>query len=277
MFVFKQKKYSKSYKGVLDKAKEHNSKIENKRLKENTLYCPYCGKPLVSTGKYEHLQSLDEHVISPNSLPTKKEVLVCPDKNCKGHTVGKWTGDGSFYVNDWENYRDEEHFKGVDTYEAINSIMFKIELATPNIDEYILFRWWEKMMKKLGFKHPFTPVIKPDYKYDGFGKRVGVDYHLEYHMCDETGGHYILTSVRSRLRYLYYTSKTHYKRYKSYKDKNKPEMTKKIVDHLYGHFWGSDIPNGCLNKFWYKGVVPFVFGKLLGVKYTYNEEDGQKD
>lgn len=268
----KQKKLSDSYKQVLEKAKDHYE--HNFMFNPDQMYCPYCGEPLYNTCQKQELLNMWEEMTCPKYV-SPKDVFKCPNKTCKGHLYGRWIHDGGFYVEpkpdgvedeDWyEHYSDNDHFQNT-TYSAINSLMYRLDMENADEDDFIYFRWVEKLTKKLGFKHPFMPVIVVRYKCNNFGKRLFAKHRLRYFMLSETGdSHYVLPTVWSRLRYLISKARDDYRRYKKGLQRGDIEYCTGMSRILYGVEFGH-VPEGCLNKFWYEKVIPFVFGKCLGVR-----------
>jgi len=43
----------------------------------NTMFCPYCGSPLIDSGELRRLQTLSEHVSGDGSYATLKNVYIC--------------------------------------------------------------------------------------------------------------------------------------------------------------------------------------------------------
>lgn len=44
---------------------------------KDTMFCPYCGSPLIKSGKQRRMQTMSEHVSYPNATPTLKDEYVC--------------------------------------------------------------------------------------------------------------------------------------------------------------------------------------------------------
>lgn len=60
---------------ALKRAKElYNSNPEKYK---DTMFCPYCGSPLVKSGNQRRMETLSEHVSDPNGTPTLKDEYVC--------------------------------------------------------------------------------------------------------------------------------------------------------------------------------------------------------
>lgn len=60
---------------ALRKAKElYNSNPEKYK---DTMFCPYCGSPLVKSGNQKRMETLSEHVSDPNGTPSLKDEYVC--------------------------------------------------------------------------------------------------------------------------------------------------------------------------------------------------------
>ena len=103
---------------ALKKAKElYNSDPEKYK---DTMFCPYCGSPLVKSGSQKRMETLSEHVSDPNGIPTLKDEYVCsaegisnhqyllsgPDKRlgCKFGILHSWNGGfekGGSYTSDY--------------------------------------------------------------------------------------------------------------------------------------------------------------------------------
>ena len=68
---------------ALKKAKElYNSDPEKYK---DTMFCPYCGSPLVKSGRLKRMQTMSEHVSDPNGAPTLKDEYVCSAEGVFGH------------------------------------------------------------------------------------------------------------------------------------------------------------------------------------------------
>ena len=60
---------------ALRKAKKlYNSDPEKYK---DTMFCPYCGSPLVKSGNRIRMETLSEHVSDPNGTPTLKNEYIC--------------------------------------------------------------------------------------------------------------------------------------------------------------------------------------------------------
>ena len=60
---------------ALKKAKKtYNSDPEKYK---DTMFCPYCGSPLVKSGEMRRFETLSEHVSNPNGTPDLKDEYVC--------------------------------------------------------------------------------------------------------------------------------------------------------------------------------------------------------
>ena len=70
-----QPKRSPLQERALRKAKElFNSDPEKYK---DTMFCPYCGSPLVKSGNQRRMETLSEHVSNPNGTPSLKDEYVC--------------------------------------------------------------------------------------------------------------------------------------------------------------------------------------------------------
>lgn len=68
---------------ALRKAKKlYNSDPEKYK---DTMFCPYCGSPLVKSGNQKRMETLSEHVYNPNGTPTLKDEYVCSAEGILNH------------------------------------------------------------------------------------------------------------------------------------------------------------------------------------------------
>lgn len=58
--------------------------------------CPICEKELVVTGQ-ERLETLDEHVCSPNDEPCLKDKYECVNRFCSAYGMFMWNEYGELY------------------------------------------------------------------------------------------------------------------------------------------------------------------------------------
>lgn len=125
---------------------------------QDTMFCPYCGNPLVKSGKQRHMQTLCEHVSDPNSTPSLKDEYVCsaesimggqyltsgdPDEQtgCEFGILHAWNGGfekGGSYSSD---YRDKLY-----------------KLAEQNIVNYRVIHDWLRE----DHKHKFYDALNTD-------------------------------------------------------------------------------------------------------------------
>ena len=88
---------------------------------KNTMFCPYCGQPLIKSGNQRNFQTLSEHVSCPNSTPIPEDEYICsaeglfngqflfkndPDTQigCKFGILHAWNGGwekGGNYVSEY--------------------------------------------------------------------------------------------------------------------------------------------------------------------------------
>ena len=60
---------------ALKKAKElYNSNPEKYK---DTMFCPYCGSPLIKSGNQKRMETLSEHISDPNGTPSLKDEYIC--------------------------------------------------------------------------------------------------------------------------------------------------------------------------------------------------------
>lgn len=68
---------------ALKKAKElYDSDPEKYK---DTMFCPYCGSPLIKSGQQRRMETLSEHVSDPNGTPSLKDEYVCSANGLFGH------------------------------------------------------------------------------------------------------------------------------------------------------------------------------------------------
>lgn len=86
---------------------------------ENTMFCPYCGQPLIKSGEKRKMETLSEHVSC--SEVSEKEVYVC-SADCKFGKLHFWNEDpfgserGNSFISDYWRYcyfksKDNEDLK----------------------------------------------------------------------------------------------------------------------------------------------------------------------
>lgn len=103
---------------ALKKAKElYNSDPEKYK---DTMFCPYCGSPLIKSGNQKRMETLSEHVSDPNGIPSLKDEYICGAEGtfnrqylisgsnerlgCKFGILHSWNGGfekGSSYASDY--------------------------------------------------------------------------------------------------------------------------------------------------------------------------------
>ena len=68
---------------ALKKAKElYNSDPEKYK---DSMFCPYCGSPLIKSGQQKRMETLSEHVSNPNGTPFLKDEYVCSAEGIFNH------------------------------------------------------------------------------------------------------------------------------------------------------------------------------------------------
>ena len=107
---------------ALRRAKEiYNS---NPKQYDDTMFCPYCGSPLIKSGVQRRMETLSEHVYNPNGTPSLKDEYICSaegmyqylsegkDKQlgCKFGILHSWNGGfekgGSYISKFWRKLYD---------------------------------------------------------------------------------------------------------------------------------------------------------------------------
>lgn len=104
---------------ALKSAKElYNSDPEKYK---DTMFCPYCGAPLIKSGEQKRMETLSEHVSDPNGTPSLKDEYICsaeglfehqylfkdnPDEQlgCEFGILHSWNGGyekGGSYASDY--------------------------------------------------------------------------------------------------------------------------------------------------------------------------------
>lgn len=126
---------------IQEKALEHALSIYNSDPEKykDTMFCPYCGEPLVKTDEKRRLQTLSEHVSGDGSYASEKDVYVCPGNyygenipGCKYGALHIWNGDwfgenGGSYSSDFWMETYEKKKNGDE--EAINLLHEDWELS----------------------------------------------------------------------------------------------------------------------------------------------------
>lgn len=88
---------------------------------KDTIFCPYCGQPLIKSGEKRKMETLSEHVMC--SEVSEKEVYIC-SADCKFGKLHFWNEDpfvserGNSYVSDYwrECYHESEHDESLKKY-----------------------------------------------------------------------------------------------------------------------------------------------------------------
>jgi hypothetical protein len=82
-FMIWQPKRSARQEAALKSAKRYYD--SNPEKYKNTMFCPYCGEPLIKSGIQRRFETLTEHVGNPNGTPSLKDELVCSAKGLFNH------------------------------------------------------------------------------------------------------------------------------------------------------------------------------------------------
>lgn len=88
---------------------------------ENTMFCPYCGQPLIKSGEKRKMETLSEHVSCSNV--SEKEVYAC-SADCKFSKLHIWNEDpfgserGNSFISDYwrECYHKSENDEELKKY-----------------------------------------------------------------------------------------------------------------------------------------------------------------
>lgn len=147
---------------------------------KDTMFCPYCGQPLVKSGERRKMETLSEHVSCCEA--SEKEVYVC-SADCKFSKLHIWNDDpfgienGNSFMSDYwrECYYESEYDEGLKKYldedndnkftSALNSYACKDEVSIYNTGlkkELILPSW-------LAFKS-IQPYFNYGYSANKFGQ-----------------------------------------------------------------------------------------------------------
>lgn len=263
--IFK-KAASEQFGNAIKTAKENHKKLyEYEKL--FTHFCPFCGAPLEATDRVEPLETLDEHVSC--SHVTKKTVYKC-SAHCEDSKYTMWNYNGESYSDfpkdlsedEWKieydkNYEIKKRVFGTTIDycgEALGSHVCSIECSSSAPGMKKDYRI------KLFKNQKYIPVIKKNYHFNEFAEPEYFTLSLEYLVKD--GSHYIVkTSLTSQISYLIHSTKHAYKAWM----KNPSE---RHLKQLYGisRFFKSPDERKGIDKIYYKYVIPFVFGKIMGIK-----------
>ena len=102
-------KFLKSY-PLVEVYREKKKKVHAPNVKDQ-MCCPFCGEPLVRDGE-ARMETLSEHVYSPNEEPSLKPLYRCMNEKCDFRKLYHWNGGlleaGGAYI-DYKNitYKDE--------------------------------------------------------------------------------------------------------------------------------------------------------------------------
>lgn len=235
-------------------------------------FCPYCGAPLIATNRVEKLETLSEHVSC--SEPTPKTVYKC-SAHCGLSETSKWDWEGGMYLDFPEGLNKDEweclyklHQNVQNTCfgakynkfpcEALGSFAYKntMEVYTPLKKKEFPIRFFKNQ------KH--VPVIERNYEFDNFGKALSVNYHINYRLYKNENNLLSYTLCNPWIKQISDCLK--YTKY-AYQDWLKYPNTQNL-NKIYGiNRWykTADDRKG-FEKIYYKYVIPFVFGKIMGIK-----------
>lgn len=263
--IFK-KPASEQFANAIKTAKENYKKL-SERDKLFTHFCPFCGAPLEATDRVEPLETLDEHVSC--SPVTKKTVYKC-SAHCEDSKYTMWNYNGESYSDfskdlsgdEWEmayherNEINKRVFGTTIDYcgEALGSHWCSIECSSSAPGK-------KKEYKIKLFKNQkYVPVIKKNYHYNEFAEPEYFTLSLEYLIKDGLG-YIVKSSFTSKISRLFKSTKYAYESWM----KNPSERNLKQLYGISRLFNTPDERKG-IDKIYYKYVIPFVFGKIIGIK-----------
>lgn len=259
---------SKQFAEAIKTAKENYKNLPEKD-KKFTHFCPYCGAPLEATERLEPLETLDEHVFC--SDVTKKTVYKC-SANCEDSQYTMWNYDGESYMDIPKNISEKEREEAYNKRSEINKRVFG---SSVNYCGEALGSWWckadcsssapgKKTEYRLQFfkNQKYVPVIRKKYVYNEFAEPEGFTLSLEYHVKEDNGRFYIIKqSLTSKILITIKSTKHDYLFWKE----NPSDRRLKKLYGIYGLMKTTDDYKG-FDKLWYKYVVPFIFGTIMGIK-----------
>lgn len=258
--VLIQPKKTNKYKLAIKAAKENHKEAKDKY----TMYCPYCGAPLIATDRLEKLETLDEHVSGAEVTP--KTVYKCSEECISGqYAKYNYMGESYFDCSDLNSpemrkavykvlYHDTDAFDSKVGYpswslDAINSISYSSHCSVYHPGKR------DRIALKFKKNQKVFPVISFDYKYGYFGEALTVSPKIEWIVNG-----YVEPSIRRR--FCWKIDDT-WRSYKKYKKTGKETALKQ----LYGIYYGIPLSQrDWIWRFWYSKVVPIIYGKILGVK-----------
>lgn len=264
--VLFKKHASEQFANAIKTAKENQKNLSEKD-KMFTHFCPFCGAPLEATDRVESLETMDEHV---SCAPVIKKTVYKCSAHCEDSEYMMWNYNGESYLDipkeiseaEWEiaysksNKTKRRVFGTTIDYcgEALGSHWCSIECSSSAPGKKKEYRL------KLFKNQKYIPVIKKNYHYNEFAEPEYFTFSIEYLIKD--GSHYIVkSSFTNQISYLIRSTKNAYKAWQ----KNPSERNLKKLYGISGFFKIPDERKG-IDKIYYKYVIPFIFGKFMGIK-----------
>lgn len=270
--IFRQTFKHPSVQIAVDNAKKY---IDNHIKDPNTKFmhfCPYCGAPLEATKRVEKLESLAEHVTCSEVTP--KTVYKCSAK-CGLSETSMWNWEGEMYTDFPKGLTDEEWSALWNVHNSVQKTCFGAKYNNFPNEALGSFAYKNTMeiytpLKKKEFpikliknqKH--VPVITRNYEFDEFGKALAVYYDIEwrkYNYDNKFASYGFWNPWFVQISKCLKSTKRDWKAFKQ-------RPTDRNFRRLYGinnRHKNLDDRKG-FEKIYYKYLIPFIFGKMMGIK-----------
>lgn len=252
---------SKRAKNIFNKLSETDKLFTN--------FCPYCGAPLKATDRLEYLETNDEDIFCK---PVSKKIVYKCSHRCPESYYAKWNSYGESYIDDI-SCKPDYSYLAFDIIKQYNKRIFKTMTSIPDA----LGSFWAKINfssyapgKKTKYEfqffknQKFIPVIQKSYQYNEFGEAKYFTLSFYTKVKHKTDSYYVYKKsfIDILLSHINITRNV----YRLYKE----DPTETRLKQLYGFCDDQDVRYSYkgFTKFWYKRVIPFVFGTLMGIKLS---------
>lgn len=245
-FLIWQPKRSARQEAALRNALEYYNSDPEKY--KNTMFCPYCGEPLVKSGIQRPFETLSEHVGNPNGTPSLKDELICsakglfnhqyldceenPELNMIGCEFGIlhcWNDDifneeGGSYSSDYRKKLWQLSKKDIITKRVVDAYLsednsMEFTNALNSFECQVQTSIYNKGLKKHAFIFPFSWTfniqVQFEYQADKFGRVTGIEIRFKLvKIYDRHRGSYCIKEIDPIHTWIYLnqSTKSHLKR-----------------------------------------------------------------